>query len=179
MHLYISDYIEFDLVICKSPCASTKSILIRFFKSCDNQSKTNTKSKNSLNYDLLFFYLNEILSTCFIICALLINVAHISLQTARFIAFDTPLDMLPKNSGTNGRNWELIYYIFLLVVFLYSVDFLVLLSSLEVLHSYISYCIVKLLVFYLKCYAQATLLLIYIYKILSPTRDPKIYLFCG
>ena len=133
--------------------------------------------KNLSNYDLLFFYLIETLSTCFIICALLINGAQLLVRRARYFALETPLNMLPKHSEAKNHNLELIYHIFFLAAYLYSVDFLVILTSLEVLHSYISLCIVKLLLFFLTIYAHTALILIYIYKILSPELRPQ-NLFC-
>ena len=127
--------------------------------------------------DLFFYFFHEILYLRLLICAVLIKFGKGILKEAKFITYGTRLDLLLTQSRTDNSNWKSLCNFLLLVVYIYSVDTLRIVVSLEDLQCVFIHHMFKLLEFYIKRYAYTFFIIIDICKILSPKLRPHNLLF--
>ena len=127
-------------------------------------------------FDLFFYPFNEILYLCLSICTALNIIGKGILKKATFITYNTRLDLLHPKSRTDNSNWNSLFNFFLLVIYIYSIDIVFIVVSLDDFRRVFIHHMFILLVSYIKTYAYTFLLIIYICKKLSPKLRPRDFL---
>ena len=108
-------------------------------------------------------------------CTALIIMGKGILKKAKFITCVTRLDLLHPKTRTDKSNWNSLFNLFLLVIYIYSVDPLFIVVSPEDFRCVFIHHMFNLFVFYIKTYAY-TFLIIYICKRISPKLRPHNFL---